>query len=616
MERDQLIEKWQLLSDRLMKELNPGGFWDGYLSSSALSTAIGVVTLKKSGIPGYEKQIEKGYSWLFSHIHDDGGYGDTPSGESNISTTLLSYAAIYDHPDSPDRTAALRSMEDYLATQKMQLIPGGIISTILDYYGKDYTFSVPILALLTICGVIDRSAVEKIPQLPFELSLLPPSLYRFFNLQVVSYAIPALIAVGIYTHRQRRKGFPGIGFLRDLLVNPAIRKLQKLLPESGGFLEAIPLTGFVGLCLIAGGRQENEVVKRGLRFLEMQQRADGSWPIDTDLSTWVTTLSIKALGSSGTFEFSAHDTTVWRNHLLSLQYAEMHPFNQARPGGWGWTHFSGSVPDGDDTPGALLALLQLYEGSKQEIRALIRGSEWLLGIENIDGGFPTFCKGWTDLPFDSSCADLTGHALLAFTALLGRTGSQIPQNLRSKLIKSIREAAGYLQKHQDPAGFWVPLWFGNQHTPTRKNPVYGTARIAVYLQDCLDVGLPEKEQEKLIRSMVVSAQKFLASQQNSDGSWGGGKGIPGSIEETALAISALVQTNPEACLHGFTWLENNSGGDHLKASPIGLYFATLWYDEKMYPLVFYVEALGRYLSRLRDADVALQVSTLNSHASQ
>ena len=109
-----------------MKERNSGGFWDGYLSSSALSTAIGVVTLKKSGIQGYEKQIEKGYSWLFSHIHADGGYGDTPSGESNISTTLLSYAAIYDYPDSPVRTAALRSMEGYLASQKMALIPGEI----------------------------------------------------------------------------------------------------------------------------------------------------------------------------------------------------------------------------------------------------------------------------------------------------------------------------------------------------------------------------------------------------------------------------------------------------------------------------------------------------------
>lgn len=594
MERDLLIKKWQLLSDRLMKERNSRGFWDGYLSSSALSTAIGVVTLKKSGIPGYEKQIEKGYSWLFSHIHQDGGYGDTPSGESNISTTLLSYAAVYNHPDSPDRTAALRSMEEYLAAQKMELIPGEIISTILNYYEKDYTFSVPILAMLTICGVIDRSATDKIPQLPFELSLLPPSLYRFFNLQVVSYAIPALIAVGIFTHRQRRKGFPGVRVIRDLLVHPAIRKLQALLPESGGFLEAIPLTGFVGLCLIAGGQKENEVVKRGLRFLEMQQRADGSWPIDTDLSTWVTTLSIKALGSSGTFEFTAGDTTVWRNHLLSLQYTERHPFNQARPGGWGWTHFSGSVPDGDDTPGALLALLQLYEGSIPELSALIRGSEWLLGIQNSDGGFPTFCKGWTNLPFDSSCADLTGHALLAFITLMGKAGSQIPETIRSKLINSIRKAVRYLQEHQDTSGFWVPLWFGNQHTSTRKNYVFGTARIAVYLQDCLDTGIPEGEPQELIRSMVVSAGKFLTSQQNADGSWGGEKGIPGSIEETALAISALVQTNPEACLRGFAWLENHSGGDHLKASPIGLYFATLWYDEKMYPLVFYLEALGRY----------------------
>jgi hypothetical protein len=33
----------------------------------------------------------------------------------------------------------------------------------------------------------------------------------------------------------------------------------------------------------------------------------------------------------------------------------------------------------------------------------------------------------------------------------------------------------------------------------------------------------------------------------------------------------------------------------LLSAPIGLYFASLWYDEKLYPTNFYLEALARML---------------------
>ena len=37
-------------------------------------------------------------------------------------------------------------------------------------------------------------------------------------------------------------------------------------------------------------------------------------------------------------------------HLKSIQNKTIHPFNETPPGGWGWTNYSGSVPDCDDTP--------------------------------------------------------------------------------------------------------------------------------------------------------------------------------------------------------------------------------------------------------------------------
>ncbi len=126
------------------------------------------------------------------------------------------------------------------------------------------------------------------------------------------------------------------------------------------------------------------------------------------------------------------------------------------------------------------------------------------------------------------------------------------------------------------------------------NPVYGTAKVCVYLADCLKLDIDDKLRSR-IEKMVSPAQCFLRDQQNSDGSWGGIKGVPGSIEETSLAICALAGCNNVVCMKGFDWLAKQVD---IKASPIGLYFALLWYDEKLYPLIYYTEALRRLSAEL------------------
>jgi len=91
-------------------------------------------------------------------------------------------------------------------------------------------------------------------------------------------------------------------------------------------------------------------------------------------------------------------------------------------------------------------------------------------------------------------------------------------------------------------------------------------------------------------------EKFLIKVQNNDGGWGGDKNIRGTIEETALSISALHKNEFEIQRKkGFEWLDSNFKNNGLKAAPIGLYFASLWYDEKMYPLTTYLEAVARNL---------------------
>ena len=387
--------------------------------------------------------------------------------------------------------------------------------------------------------------------------------------------------------------------IRKRAIQPSLKKLSRIVPQSGGFLEATPLTAFVSMCLISSGLENNAVVKKGINFLSKQQRTDGSWPIDTDLSTWVTTLTIKALGSNIDQYLTNSRTAQLRSHLLNIQYKERHPFNNAMPGGWGWTNFSGSVPDVDDTCGAILALLKTYDGDEKETEAIINGCKWLLAQQNRDGGFPTFCKGWGRLPFDRSCSDLTGHSFCALISTVEKPGLHIPEELRKDFYNSASKGFEYLKREQHKSGYWLPLWFGNQMTEDKTNPVYGTSKVCIYLSDCKKYNCLNDKLKTSIELMTADARNYLLQQQNNDGSWGGAIGINGTIEETSLVISALSPTSEESCIKGFQWMEDAYKNEGLRSNPIGLYFAALWYDEKLYPIIYYIEALRRFLQKIK-----------------
>jgi squalene-hopene/tetraprenyl-beta-curcumene cyclase len=95
---------------------------------------------------------------------------------------------------------------------------------------------------------------------------------------------------------------------------------------------------------------------------------------------------------------------------------------------------------------------------------------------------------------------------------------------------------------------------------------------------------------------------WLLAAQNTDGGWGGTVGVPSGIEETALAVEVLLDagTAAEPAVNkGLDWLvQQVEMGGLNNATPIGFYFAKLWYYEKLYPIIFTVAALGRALRKL------------------
>ena len=664
--------------------------WVGELSTSALSTATAVMALEQMrrqyvsvgrDVPeAWTRLIRGGVEWLIAHQNEDGGWGDTVKSISNISTTMLCHAVLHTvgqafQPD-PDRAVDAELKHDSQTRDRVRLESltyaaayidrAGGAPAVIARYGKDRTFSVPILTHCALAGLVDW---DDVISLPFELACIPAKFYAAVRLPVVSYALPALIAIGQVRFHFRPSWNPLRRWLQRWAKPASLCVLERIQPPNGGFLEATPLTSFVTMSLAAMGLHDHPVAQKGIEFIVKSarrevgwdQRSAGppsdtsggpaleaslshptSWPIDTNLATWVTTLSINALGDDVPLD-ARPGLRAW---LLRQQYRVVHPYTNAAPGGWAWTDLPGGVPDGDDTPGAMLALMNLEavprpsgSGPDQPAGPLPNGRgtdslnaaiRWLIGLQNRDGGWPTFCRGWGTLPFDRSSPDITAHALRAMVMhFVGDRLAVEDGDLFEMLTEDVPETyfgIEFLKKSQRPDGSWLPLWFGNQHAPNDENPTYGTAKVLAAFQ-----ALGRMSDESAVRGV-----RWLVENQNPDGGWGAGPGTPSSIEETALAIEALLgQSSPHvpredqpsadtarqsertsivqstrqggsafphveregyipAVQAGLSWLiARVEDGRFREPSPIGFYFAKLWYFEALYPLIFTVAALRK-----------------------
>lgn len=593
---DRLHAAYEKAKADLLAAAGDNGHWEGQLCSSSLSTATAVSALAiahKRGENGAissaaredRLRIDQGVRWLLGQQNPDGGWGDTDKSYSNIATTMLVVAAFQLSGDAASRRRVVERARAYIGEQ-------GGLAGLRQRYGQDKTFAVPILTNYALAGLIDWSEVSP---LPFELACVPQRLYRWTRMPVVSYAIPALVAIGQARFFHRPPRLPWMRLARQWARGPSLEVLQRMQPASGGYLEAVPLTSFVVMSLAAAGNREHPVVEKGLAFIRDSPRPEGSWPIDTNLATWTTSLAINALAAAEP-ELLSRSSLDW---LLSCQHTKRHPFTGAAPGGWGWTDLSGAVPDVDDTAGALLALHalakspQCHEADWERIQtSAARGIAWLLSLQNRDGGWPTFCRGWGKLPFDRSGADLTAHTLRA----LHRWHNEAPPRYHRRIARAIKRGYRYLRDHQRPDGSWIPLWFGHQDHPAEENPVLGTARVLKALQE-MELGNSH---------CARRGYGWLRSVQQPEGGWSGNgqarrpgaPRTPGSVEETALAVDALLgapshSANPPGVAPGLRWLVDAVLTErHTENSPIGFYFAKLWYYERLYPLVFTVAALG------------------------
>ena len=176
----------------------------------------------------------------------------------------------------------------------------------------------------------------------------------------------------------------------------------------------------------------------------------------------------------------------------------------AEPGGWVFEFRNDFYPDVDDTAFVLMALQRVkFPAPKRMEAAVRRGIQWLLSMQNRDGGWGAFDRDnnkafLCNIPFadhnamiDPSTADVTARVL----ECLGRYGWPAEH-------PAVQRGLKFLLQDQCEDGSWFGRWGVNY--------VYGTSGVLRALET---VSLAAKD-------YCQRAVRWLRSVQKADGSFG------------------------------------------------------------------------------------------------
>jgi squalene-hopene/tetraprenyl-beta-curcumene cyclase len=274
----------------------------------------------------------------------------------------------------------------------------------------------------------------------------------------------------------------------------------------------------------------------------------------------------------------------------------------AEPGGWVFEFRNDFYPDVDDTAFVLMALQRVkYPDTVRMEAAVRRGVQWLLSMQNRDGGWGAFDRDnnkafLCNIPFadhnamiDPSTADVTARVL----ECLGRYGWTAEH-------PAVQRGVKFLLKDQCEDGSWFGRWGVNY--------VYGTSGVLRALET---VSLTAKE-------YCQRAVRWLRSVQKADGSFGeslrsyddpGTKGEGNSTaSQTAWGLIGLLagaDAGDPAIHKAASYLvqQQNADGSWTEDEFTGTGFPCVFYLKyHLYRNSFPLYALARFRNQTQEAE--------------
>ncbi|WP_331436792.1 terpene cyclase/mutase family protein [Gordoniibacillus kamchatkensis] len=289
--------------------------------------------------------------------------------------------------------------------------------------------------------------------------------------------------------------------------------LERIEPDGtlGSYFSSTFLMIYALLAL--GYENEHPVIAKavdGMKRLVSRSEGGPVFVQNFTSTVWDTALIGHALLESG---ISAANPAILKagQYLISRQHAECGDWKVnnplARPGGWGFSDINLKIADVDDTSAALRVISALLGAAPPDYAVSYkRGLNWLLSMQNDNGGWAAFEKGASSrllsrLPFENAqdalvdppSADITGRVL---EFLGNKAGLQ-------RGVPLVDRAVSWLLRAQEKDGSWYGRW-GICY-------MYGTWAAVTGLRA---VGLPADH------PAMRKAVRWIRSIQNDDGGFG------------------------------------------------------------------------------------------------
>ncbi|MEH6956016.1 squalene--hopene cyclase [Neobacillus drentensis] len=603
--------------ERLRKDQSPDGSWN-YPFETGLSTDAYMIILLRTLELNDEELIQGLVSRILSKQEKNGAwklYYD--EGDGNLSATVEVYYALlysgYTKKDDKRLRAAKRFILSKGGLEEVSIFTKVMLSLTGQYIWPDFS------------------------PLPIEFILLPHYFpINFYSLSVFGRAnlTPIILLADkkffiktknspnlseLHIHRNQdnswfrsseyrslfsfiEDGVKRLMGLPEQLHQLAIERAKKYmldhLEPDGTFYSYFSSTFLLIFALLSlGYKKTDPIITKALNGLfAMKCEINGTPHMQyTTANVWNTSLIGYSLQAAGV---STDDSIVVEANRYLLE-KQQHKFGdwvihnpKTLPGGWGFSEVNTMNPDVDDTTASLRSLSRLVPHDRH---AWDRGLEWLLSMQNDDGGWAAFEKN-TDtklfefLPLekgeflltDPSCADITGRTL----EFLGNY-----TNL-SRDHKAIQKGVNWLLKNQLMNGSWYGRW-GVCY-------LYGTWGAVTGL---VAAGIPTGH------SSIQRAVNWLLSIQNGDGGWGESchsdrkkTYVPlqaSTLTHTGWALDTLISTSEEPTSQirkGITYLlDSLEKEDWTTAYPKGQGMAGAFYIHyHSYRYIFPLIALSHY----------------------
>lgn len=266
------------------------GFWTRDLVSSPSATAAAVSALvvaeqhfddvpqvgppmNDSWLSGalfrgeFTQLVVQNLRWLAERQNDDGGWAEAEGGRSSLAATLLVEAAFQLTGVPASANGLLDRAENYVKQA------GDVAELRRQSAGEPALAS----AVLANCALADLTSWRRVPG--WSWSLLGFVLRRDRSLVGKPEAGAApLLAAGIAQYRKAKSFNPLRRLAMRLAQKPGLAALEQLQGVNGGYMESIPQTSFVVMCLAGAGLHEHAIVRRGVEFLLSTVNCNGGWP--------------------------------------------------------------------------------------------------------------------------------------------------------------------------------------------------------------------------------------------------------------------------------------------------------------------------------------------------